>query len=56
MYIGMPFLQKLMFPSRLNKYNLDDLFTDKPPTQTNTTDISGTCVVRKKKTIRHEQN
>ena len=26
MYIGMPFLQKLMFPSRLNKYSLDLIF------------------------------
>ena len=36
MYIGMPFLQKLMFPSRLNKYSLDLIFllTNHKPKQT----------------------
>ena len=40
-----------MFPSR-NKYikpNEVDLFTDKPQSQTNTRNISGTCIVRKKR-------
>ena len=34
--IGMPFLQKLMFPSRLNKYSLDLIFllTNHKPKQT----------------------
>ena len=50
MYIGMPFLQKLMFPSRLNKYRLDLIFllTNHKPKQTPEI-FSGTCVVRKKR-------
>ena len=56
---GCPFLQKLMFPSSQIKYikpnALIFLLTNHNP-QTNTRNISETCIVRKKKTIRHEQN
>ena len=38
---GHAFLEKLMFPSMLNKWNLASIeFADKPQTQTNTTNIS----------------
>ena len=51
MYIGMPFLQKLMFPSRLNKYSLDLIFllTNHKPKQTPQIFLEQSCVVRKKR-------
>ena len=60
MYIyGCPFLQKLMFPSRLNRikpHALIFLLTNHNP-QTNTRNISGACIVGKKRQSGiHEQN